>query len=51
MHPPRLCHALSEQCGFALLHPTLRFFILRHKERYTTKAAQALVDLVSGQVP
>jgi DNA-binding transcriptional LysR family regulator len=28
--------------------PRRHFFILRHKERYTTKAAQALVDLVSG---
>jgi DNA-binding transcriptional LysR family regulator len=28
--------------------PRRHFFVLRHKERYTTKAAQALVDLVSG---
>ena len=28
--------------------PRRHFFVLRHKERYTTKAAQAFVDLVSG---
>jgi DNA-binding transcriptional LysR family regulator len=27
--------------------PRRHFFVLRHRERYTTKAAQALVDLVS----
>jgi DNA-binding transcriptional LysR family regulator len=28
--------------------PRRHFFVLRHKERYTTKAAQAFIDLVSG---
>ncbi len=31
--------------------PRRHFFVLRHRERYTTKAAQALLDLVSGQTP
>lgn len=29
--------------------PRRHFFVLRHKERYTTKAAQAFVDLVAGK--
>jgi DNA-binding transcriptional LysR family regulator len=29
--------------------PRRHFFMLRHKERYTTKAAQAFVDLVAGK--
>jgi hypothetical protein len=28
--------------------PRRHFFVLRHKERYATKAAQAFVELVSG---
>lgn len=29
--------------------PRRHFFVLRHKERYTTKAAQAFMDLVAGK--
>jgi hypothetical protein len=29
--------------------PRRHFFVVRHKERYTTKAAQAFVALVSGK--